>query len=660
MAGDVSSQSELKVSSVQPAQGPVSGGTEVTIAGTGFVEGATVQFGGNEANDVSVVSDFKIEATTPEVDESGEVAVKVALSSGTSATLPEGFQYGSGGDTLNRYEIGWCKLQHPPSATTVVGSKAGPIYGRVYVEGCTKGDQHCEPVRAQVGWGQKGVDPSTSPGDFQWSDASYNPEHTSNDNDEFKTTVTPNETGTYAYTYRFSVDEGRTWTYCDIDSTDNGFQTGKMGELTVESKDEAKPTVDWCNIQAPKNVTVQKGETSPKLYSRVYSKGCTESSDQCGALTAEFGWGSTGTDPSASPSDFTWKEASYNDSHASGDNNDEYQTTVSPTETGQFAYLFRYSDDGGETWTYCDTDGNDGSTNGFQASKTGTMTVEEEPEPTVDWCNVQAPEQFTVEKGKKTPKLYSRVYSKNCTESSDQCKALTAEFGWGPTGTNPSKKPSDFNWKDATYNANHASGDNNDEYRARTTPTQTGEFAYLFRYSDDGGNSWTYCDTDGNDGKNNGFETAKTGTMTVEKKQSQRTVSIDWCKLQFPKSISAQAGKQQTVYGRVYSQGCTEDKSSSRVECKPITGELGWGPTDVDPSKQPSVYTWKQASYNAKFPPQNKTNNNDEHQASFTPSQTGTFDYVFRFSGDGGQSWTYCDTDGAPFSAGKEGSLEVK
>src|SRR5207244_12028033 len=53
------------VSSVTPNSGPVGGGTAVTIAGTNFVSGAAVTFGGTAATGVAVVSPTQITATTP-------------------------------------------------------------------------------------------------------------------------------------------------------------------------------------------------------------------------------------------------------------------------------------------------------------------------------------------------------------------------------------------------------------------------------------------------------------------------------------------------------------------------------------------------------------------------------------------------------------------
>ena len=80
------------VSSISPNSGTYVGGTAVTIAGSGFVAGATVSIGGVAASGVSVVSSTSITATTG-AHAAGPVDVVVANPTGTPATLVGGFTY---------------------------------------------------------------------------------------------------------------------------------------------------------------------------------------------------------------------------------------------------------------------------------------------------------------------------------------------------------------------------------------------------------------------------------------------------------------------------------------------------------------------------------------------------------------------------------------
>jgi len=83
----------VTIGSVKPNSGSISGGTPVTITGTGFAKGATVTFGGTSATNVVVASNGKsITAKTP-VHAAGPVDVTVTnLDSGT-ATIKSGYTY---------------------------------------------------------------------------------------------------------------------------------------------------------------------------------------------------------------------------------------------------------------------------------------------------------------------------------------------------------------------------------------------------------------------------------------------------------------------------------------------------------------------------------------------------------------------------------------
>lgn len=84
------------LTSVDPTGGPLAGGTEITITGSGFEEpGAgttTVTVGGEPATGVTVMSDTEITATTPAGTTAGLVDIVVANDNGAD-TLANGFEY---------------------------------------------------------------------------------------------------------------------------------------------------------------------------------------------------------------------------------------------------------------------------------------------------------------------------------------------------------------------------------------------------------------------------------------------------------------------------------------------------------------------------------------------------------------------------------------
>jgi hypothetical protein len=75
------------VTSISPSSGPRTGGTAVTIEGSGFLPGATVTIGGREATSVEVLSNSKLTAQTP-ANAAGSYAVAVSDESGTSSGGP--------------------------------------------------------------------------------------------------------------------------------------------------------------------------------------------------------------------------------------------------------------------------------------------------------------------------------------------------------------------------------------------------------------------------------------------------------------------------------------------------------------------------------------------------------------------------------------------
>jgi hypothetical protein len=95
------------VTGISPTSGLVSGGTSVTVSGTGFTAATGVSFGSASATAVSVVSDSEITATSPAG--TGTVDVTVITPAGTSPT--------SAADQFT-YVLPTIITTPPPTATT--------------------------------------------------------------------------------------------------------------------------------------------------------------------------------------------------------------------------------------------------------------------------------------------------------------------------------------------------------------------------------------------------------------------------------------------------------------------------------------------------------------------------------------------------------------
>ena len=81
-----------QVESVTPTNGPVQGGTQIAVSGSGFADGTTVTLGQIEATNVIFVSPTELQATVPP-NGPGLYDVVVRDPNGLSATLAAAFEY---------------------------------------------------------------------------------------------------------------------------------------------------------------------------------------------------------------------------------------------------------------------------------------------------------------------------------------------------------------------------------------------------------------------------------------------------------------------------------------------------------------------------------------------------------------------------------------
>jgi hypothetical protein len=78
----------LAVESLDPNTGPVAGGTNVTVTGSGFTGANVVSFGQVRAPDLTFVNDTQLTVTSPPATTPGAVDVTVTTLAGTSPTSP--------------------------------------------------------------------------------------------------------------------------------------------------------------------------------------------------------------------------------------------------------------------------------------------------------------------------------------------------------------------------------------------------------------------------------------------------------------------------------------------------------------------------------------------------------------------------------------------
>jgi hypothetical protein len=108
-----------QINGVAPNSGSTAGGTTVTISGSNFVAGASVQFGSSAAASATVLNSTSISAITP-AGAAGTVSVTVTNPGGLSATLSGGYTYVSSTPPPSNPAFWQVSSATPQSPTAVV------------------------------------------------------------------------------------------------------------------------------------------------------------------------------------------------------------------------------------------------------------------------------------------------------------------------------------------------------------------------------------------------------------------------------------------------------------------------------------------------------------------------------------------------------------
>jgi hypothetical protein len=136
-------------------------------------------------------------------------------------------------------EVALCDTDSPLQLSVTKGTQSAIVYGQVYMAGVTPPAGSNANVVAQLGFGPATANPQYEAG-WTWTNASFDVQV--GNNDQYKTSLTaPAASGSYRYVYRFSLDHGVSWSYCDKASGDSG--SGSNPGLTFELENEAVLTV---------------------------------------------------------------------------------------------------------------------------------------------------------------------------------------------------------------------------------------------------------------------------------------------------------------------------------------------------------------------------------------------------------------------------------
>jgi hypothetical protein len=136
----------------------------------------------------------------------------------------------------------------------------------------------------------------------------------------------------------------------------------------------------------------------------------------------------------------------------------------------------------------------------------------------------------------------------------------------------------------------------------------------------------TAVDAAGNEGKRSN----EAGTVPA--------YNIDWANLQWPLTLNHTIGfgsYTDNVYGQVWIDGITSQPGATEG----LWAQLGFGPEGSNPAGN-AAWSWADAAFNV------DNGNNDEFVGRMLPQLVGVFDYVYRYSTNGGLTWLYADLNG--------------
>lgn len=428
-----------KILSVKPDRGVVEGGTAVSINGSDFQSRARVYIG-NECSDVQFVSSSELHCKTT-AHKKGVVDVVVKNPDGQQDILLGGFTYYE-----EHPKVDWCNIQWPYELSVIINEESDAIYSQVYEEGVTEGVGRGSGIKSQLGYGN----PSDDLLQWKWIDAVYNVDV--GNNDEYLGRLQIEVAGPYAFAYRYSMDDGNSWVYCDKDGSENGFSMAQTGRIKVVDKTSNQPKISSIN---PVKGSTYGGE-SVEIRGENFQDG----------IKVYFG-SKEGTQIVFNNSSSV---AAKTPAHPAGKVDVKVVNPDGLSATLPLAFEF------------------------------------ESPAALPQWGRLQWPYTLRAGVNTSTAEIYGRVYHPGVTDSPGQGVGIFAHLGYGPRGSNPSS--TEWIWVDAEYNIDDG---NNDEYKGTLKVLDPGYYWYTYRFSFDKTN-WLYVDIDGSE---NGLSLAQLGRMAI-------------------------------------------------------------------------------------------------------------------------------------------------
>jgi hypothetical protein len=435
----------------------------------------------------------------------------------------------SGTITVNSL-IDYANLQSPNTGSICTNGSFS-AYGQVYEPGVTPAAGAGIGLVAEIGYSSINSNPNTW---TNWSSATFNIQV--GNNDEFTGTISGLTSGTYYYTFRYSLN-GCAYQY---GGSPNGFWNGTTqtsGVLTVFGTTITSGTVGGsaaltqCAGGNPGlfTVGVPSGGNGTYTYQWEQSDGCTGTwvnaiaefgitntldfnapqlntvGTMCYRLKITDGCGSIGYSTTktytivADPVSQTIVPTITNGSTICVGATVSATFTGGTGGTGTVVDTYEFSTNSGGSWSTYIPGTNITATAGMLGTNTiqirtrrtatgtgcndGTYNIVSYSVNQLDFGNLQFPQNATICASAGSFTVYGQVYEPGVTPGAgSQGAGITAELGYSTTDTYPNTWT---NWQTATFNP-AGGGTNNDEYQATLTGLSAGTYYYAYRYTING------------------------------------------------------------------------------------------------------------------------------------------------------------------------------
>ena len=499
--------------------------------------------------------------------------------------------------------VDFCRLQWPESPLVVAGDATTAVYGRIFEAGLTDGSVGVDGDRrliAQLGLGDDGTDPAADPS-WDWVDAAPTPDWdaaaaAAGDEDEYVATLTvPGVAGTWDFAYRFSLDAGFTWTYCDYAAgSSDGYAPGDAGQLTVvldpcDPNPCNTPDAARCDDDTTLVTFDAIGECADVGGDPVctYGETITDCTDGGQADQICVNGACAAPGPRAPViGDIVFTEVLYDPHDLLAEGNAEWFEIYNTTSDELLL----------DGCTVGDPSGRDLALDGASiASGDYLLFVRSAVE---------------ADNGGLVPDF---VFDFSLNNGGDTLRIACADVDIDV-----------IDYDDGITFPN-----------AQKTSISLDAGALDSVANDDGGNWCIAPAADPYGAEHYGTPGGPNGDCAEP---------VDFCRLQFPETYPADPGEVFAVFGRIYEAGLT-DRSLAVDFDRRLMAQLGYGPDGTDPSTDDTDWTWLTASANDAWVP---LGNGDEDEDEYlfdlaAPAQTGSYDYAWRFSLDAGYTWTLCD-----------------